>query len=305
LRRVDFLGAVVLVGAVFCLIFGMDRGSNVSWKIPISYGPIVGSVALFALFFAVEVYVATEPFAPGHVVFERSMFAAYLCNFFSFGGWLAALYFLPLFYQAVDGYGATGSAVRLIPAILAGVSGSLFGGVVMKRTGKYYWLTVGAYSLLTGGMVFVLLFTGLVLNNTYAITVGTMMCAFGNGIGVTSSLIAIIANAAPGDQAVATACSYLFRSLGSVIGISLGSTVIQQRLRQALAQRLGSGKDAADIEQGVRRSLDYLNKLDPAVRRIVRQAYGDATTHGFALMVGIASGAALASWFIREKRLSR
>lgn len=305
LGRVDFLGAVILVGAVFGLIFGMDRGSNVSWKIPMCYGPIIASIFLFALFIYVERHVASEPFAPGHIIFERSLLSSYLCNFFSFGSWLAGLYYLPLFYQAVDDYGATGAAVRLIPAIIAGVSGSLFGGIVMKRTGKYFWLTVFAYSLVTCGMAFILLCTGLVVNNTYGITAGTVMCAFGNGIGVTSSLIAIISNAAPEDQAVATACSYLFRSLGSVVGISLSATVIQQRLREALAAKLGSGREAKEIEQGVRRSLDYLKRLEPSVRVLVREAYGEAITRAYVLMLCIAFGAAVASWGIREKRLSK
>jgi predicted MFS family arabinose efflux permease len=191
LGRIDFLGAFVLVSAVFGLIFGLDRGSNESWSLPISYGPLIASVFLFTIFVLVEKSVAAEPFAPGHIIFERSLFSLYLCNFFSFCGWLATLYYIPLFFQAVDGLGATGAAVRLIPAILACVSGSLFGGVVMKKTGKFYWLTVIAYAMLTIGAVVVLCFIGLVANSTYGIAVGMTFGGFGIGIGVTSTLIGL------------------------------------------------------------------------------------------------------------------
>ena len=191
LGRIDFLGAFVLVSAVFGLIFGLDRGSNESWSLPISYGPLIASVFLFTIFVLVEKSVAAEPFAPGHIIFERSLFSLYLCNFFSFCGWLATLYYIPLFFQAVDGLGATGAAVRLIPAILASVSGSLFGGVVMKKTGKFYWLTVTAYAMLTIGAVVVLCFIGLVTNSTYGIAVGMTFGGFGIGIGVTSTLIGL------------------------------------------------------------------------------------------------------------------
>lgn len=191
LRRIDFLGALVLVGAVFGLLLGLDRGSNVSWALPITIGSLAASVALFAIFVFVEIRMAAEPFAPGHIIFERSLFACYLCNFFSFGGWLAALFYLPLFFQAVDGLSATGAGLRLLPAILAGVSGSLFGGVVMKKTGKYYWITVIAYTVVTFGMIIILLFAGLIDNNTYGISVGMVMCGFGNGIGVTTTLIGL------------------------------------------------------------------------------------------------------------------
>ena len=165
----------------------------------------------------------------------------------------------------------------------------------MKRTGRYYWLTVCAYTALTLGMIPILLCTGLVTNNTYGICIGIAICGFSNGIGVTTSLIGLIANAAQEDQAVATACSYLFRSLGSVVGVSLSATVVQQSLRSQLQDKLRSGKDAANIVKGVRESLDYLKTLDPDTREIVRQCYGYATTAGFGLMLGIVAFAALSS----------
>lgn len=83
LKRIDFMGAALLVVAIVCLIFGMDRGSNVAWRKPISYGPLAMSVVLLFFFVYVETRVASEPFAPGHIIFKRSMFAGYMCMFFS------------------------------------------------------------------------------------------------------------------------------------------------------------------------------------------------------------------------------
>ena len=295
LRRIDFLGAFVLVSAVFTLLLGLDRGSNMSWRAPITIASLCISFPAFILFILVEMKIATEPFAPGHIIFERSLFACYLCNFFSFGGWLSALFYIPLFFQAVDGLSATQAGVRLLPGIVAGVSGSLFGGILMQKSGKYYWLTVCAYTTLTLGMIPILLSTGLVANSTYGISLGLVMCGFSNGIGVTTSLIALIANASPQDQAVATACSYLFRSLGSVVGLSISATVVQQSLRTQLRNRLESGKDADLIVRRVRESLDYIKTLEPEVRDIVRQCYESAIRAGFALMLCIVACAMLSS----------
>lgn len=105
LRRVDFLGAFVLVSAVFTLLLGLDRGSNVSWKAPVTIASLCLSFPLFVVFVCVELKIAAEPFAPGRIVFEKSLFACYLCNFFSFGGYMAVLFYLPLFFQA---YGKEG-----------------------------------------------------------------------------------------------------------------------------------------------------------------------------------------------------
>lgn len=140
LARIDFPGAFVLVSAVFTLILGLDRGSNVSWSSPISFVPLFISVPLFVLFFLVEQKYAAEPFAPGRIIFERGLFACYLCNFFSFGGWLAAIFYIPLFFQSVDDLSAAQAGIRLLPGICAGVSGSLFGGLVMQRTGRVLFM---------------------------------------------------------------------------------------------------------------------------------------------------------------------
>ena len=191
LRRIDFLGALALVAAVFALLLGLDRGSNVAWKDKITIICLALSAPLVALFLFIEVKIASEPFAPGHIIFERSLFAAYLCNFFSFAGWLAALFYIPLYFQAVFDLSATQAGVRLIPPIICGVSGSLFGGFYMQHFGKYYWITVICYSTLILGMVIVLGTTGLVVQSTVGIIIGMMINGFSNGVGVTTTLIAL------------------------------------------------------------------------------------------------------------------
>lgn len=191
LRRIDFLGAIVLVGAVLGFVFGLDRGSNVSWKIPLTIASLSVSVVLFVLFVLVENYFAAEPFAPGHIIFNRTFFSLYGCNFFSFGGWLAALFYIPLYFQAVDGVSATIAGLRLLPSILAGVSGSLFAGILMKRTGKYYWLTIFSYTLLTIGCFVIFLFSGGAATSLTPMIFGMVIAAFGSGIGVTTTLIGL------------------------------------------------------------------------------------------------------------------
>lgn len=191
LRRIDFLGALVLVGAVLGFLLGLDRGSNVSWSMPLTMISLSISVVLFAVFVLVEVYVATEPFAPGHIIFSRTFFALYCCNFFSFGGWLAALFYIPLYFQAVDGVSATVAGLRLLPSILSGVSGSLLAGIIMRRTGKYFWLTIVAYSFLTLGCFTIYLFSGGITASVVPMVLGMVLSAFGNGIGVTTTLIGL------------------------------------------------------------------------------------------------------------------
>ncbi|KAF1933976.1 MFS general substrate transporter [Didymella exigua CBS 183.55] len=190
LARIDFLGALVLILAIFGLLVGLDRGSNEGWSKPLAIAGLC-STPLFAVFVLVEKYVAKHPFAPGHIILDRSLVACYLCNFFSFSGWLAAIFFIPLYWQVTYGYGASQAGLLLMPSIVSGVSGSLVGGVYMKRTAKYYWITVVAYSNLTIGLSLILLFAGTLVRNLPLMVVGTCICGFSNGIGVTTTLIGL------------------------------------------------------------------------------------------------------------------
>ncbi|KAH7402544.1 major facilitator superfamily domain-containing protein [Pyrenochaeta sp. MPI-SDFR-AT-0127] len=300
--KVDFLGAAILIMAVFGLLVGLDRGSNISWSDPVTIAGLATS-PLFIVFVLVERYVAKHPFAPGRIILNKTLFACYLCNFFAFGGWLAALFFIPLYWQVIGDYSASQAGLLLVPSIVCGVSGSLFSGFYMKRTAKYYWITVIAYSNLTAGLTLVLLFAGTIMQNLPIMVVGTCICASSNGIGVTTTLIGLIANASHTDQAVATACSYLFRSLGSVFGISMCATAFNQTLRKSLQSALHGDKDAEEIAERVRSGLSYFRGLDPHLKDIVKSCYGQATRAALGVGIGLVVGSAIFAWFIQEKSL--
>jgi hypothetical protein len=115
----------------------------------------------------------------------------------------------------------------------------------------------------------------------------------------------IVANADHADQAVATACSYLFRSLGSVFGISMCATAFNTTLRKSLKVALSGDADAEKIASRVRESLSYLKQLDPATREVVRECYGKSTRAALAVGTGLVVGSMFFSWFIREKKLGQ
>ncbi|KAF2796070.1 MFS general substrate transporter [Melanomma pulvis-pyrius CBS 109.77] len=304
IAKIDFLGASILITAVFGLLVGLDRGSNVSWGNPITIAAL-STTPLFLVFVLVEKHVASHPFAPFRIILNRSLFACYLCNFFSFGGWLASLFFIPLWWQVAGDLSASQAGLLLVPCIFAGVSGSLVGGFYMRRTGKYYWITGIAYANLVIGLVLIFLFAGTVMESTTGMIVGTVICGFSNGIGVTTTLIGLIANASHADQAVATACSYLFRSLGSVFGISMCATAFNQTLRKSLQLALNGDADAEEIASRVRESLSYFRSLEPEIREVVKECYGRSTRAALGVSAVMVLGSAFFAWFIREKRLER
>ncbi|KAI1089690.1 MFS general substrate transporter [Rostrohypoxylon terebratum] len=302
--RVDFLGATILVTAAFALLFGLDNGSNEGWNKNITIIPLAIAPVLFVLFILVEIKVASEPFAPGHIILDPPLLAAYMANFFGMAAQMGMLFFIALFFQAAMGLSATESGFMFVPSTFFGLVGSLGGGLFMRRTGKYYWITMLGYALMTVSAAPGVSFTGAVVKSTAGVIAGLCISAFGGGVSITSTLIAIIANAPPDDTAVAIACSYLFRSLGTTLGISISTAVLQQVLRTGLAASLGDDNDRArQIEEGVRQSLDYIKKLEPEIANIVRACYAVAVQWAFLPVALFAFGALLSSAWVREKKL--
>lgn len=307
IRRVDFAGAATLVVAVSGAVFGLDRGSNDSWTKPICYVPLTISFLFWIAFGLAESYIAAEPFAPRRIVVNPSLQASFLVNFFGIGSWLSVIFTLPLYFQAVQGMTATGAAARIIPGSIMTTVGSLFAGWYMKKTGRLYWLTVITAVCEVFGTTLMLLFSGIITipENGVFLAFGLCFAAFGAGNLVTTSLIALISNADPADQAIVTACSYLFRSLGTVTGISISTSIIQETLRSKLKEALGSGEEAAAIERGVRQSLGFIRELDPTTQKLVLRIYGEAIRYAYVFMTGMAVCALVCAILIREKSLGK
>ncbi|KAJ6500918.1 MFS general substrate transporter [Mycena sanguinolenta] len=304
LKRVDFSGALSLVFCVFFLLFGLDRGGNIAWNDKYTIAALSVFALFLVLFVLLELVWAAEPFAPKRIIAHRSLIGAYMVNLFALMGGFSMIFHISLFYQAVLGKSPSEVGFWLMPSVFSGVIGSLAGGLAIQATGRYYWITVYAYVGMVLGMLGTVLEAGVIATSAVGVALGSFVTAVGNGTGVTTSLIALISNAGPADQAMATAVSYLFRSLGSVVGLSVGSTLLQLSLRTSLRRLLTGDVDVDEIVRRVRESLTYIDELDSATAAIVRLAYSDAVLVTMWFSTAMAACALVSSAFIREKPIT-
>lgn len=303
IARVDFLGATLLVLAVIGLLSGLDSGSNRGWSDDLTVISLSVTPFLFAAFLYVESRVASNPFAPGHIIFDRSLFACYAGNFFAVSGQTASLFFAPLFFQAVQGLSTMQSGTLLIPCLVCAVLSSLGGGYIIKRTGRYYWVTFAGYFILF--LSTLPLMASIYLRSTPGAVASLAATSIGAGSAITTTLVALLSNSTTADTAVVVASSYLFRSLGSSIGISVASAVLQQVLRTELAARLGGGNAAKEIEERVRKDLGAIADLPVAVARQVRDGYRLALGAAAGPSVLVCALAVLATLFVKERNVRK
>jgi MFS family permease len=301
LSRVDFSGAFMLVLTLMLLLLGLTLGGNiVSWTHPFVLVSLPLSGLALVAFVWIETKWAKEPIIPITLLFNRTVAAACLTNWFSTAAAFMITFYVPIFFQ-VNGFSTTAAGMRLVPQSIGGSIGSLGTGLLMNYTGKYKALGLGAVSTFALGV-------GLLSTLTFATPPGpayAYLFLTGAGMGslITVTLLASISSVSHDQQAVVTSATYAFRSTGSTLGITIASAVYQNLLLSGLHQRF-DGRDGADAEiRRIRDSLDELKNLPAGWEQGVFESYEIALRGVFLTGLGIAVLGLVAASFMREHKL--
>jgi len=275
LRRIDFFGSTTLVLTVGCALLGFSLKSSeeLPWSHPLILGLFAISVVFGIAFFLVETYVAPFPVMPLHLITRRTPLFVSLANFFGSMAAFSVLYNIPLYFSAVKLQSASNSGLHLLPHSVALSTGSVFAGWLMRRTGKLYTLTILSALSATASTLLLCLWG----ENTakYHLWLDIVPQGFGMASLITSTLIAMIASVTREDLAVATGITYLFRTTGQVLGVSLSGAALQALLLRSLREKI-TGPNAVDIIESIRHSTSVIPTLEPEMRKAAVDAYSSA-----------------------------
>ncbi|KAJ2964217.1 hypothetical protein NQZ79_g823 [Umbelopsis isabellina] len=301
LKKVDYAGAFSLVTAITCIILATSYGGNaVPWSHPLIIAAFVGFGSMLCIFILVESCWAKLPVLPMKLMVMRNPALCSLTNFFSMMASTAMVYFSPLFFVAVMGFSSS-KAGFWVSARVVGVSlGSLSAGKYMSHYGRFKPYMVMTYFCLSIAMLGISTWTA---TTPAYIQIGAMLLdGFSAGGGLTASLVAMLSSVEPEDIATIASISYLFRSTGSVIGVSLVSTVFQSKLKQYLEQSI-TGPDAQRIIDLVRRETTAIHTLPDNIREIVIDCFQKAIKLGYSLTIVFAFTAFVISIFVHGTKL--
>ncbi|KAH9179954.1 MFS general substrate transporter [Lactarius sanguifluus] len=287
MRRMDFAGSATLAITIGCLLLGFSIQSSESlpWSHPLIHGLFITSAVFAVLFAAVEAWWAPYPVMPFHLITQRTPLAVCMSNFF---GSMAA------FITWIDSTDSVLEGLHLLPHSIALSSGSVFAGWsvtvniftvdcaskfwlcrIMRRTGKLYTLTLVSAALAVWSSIQIAMWNE--NSSQWHLWVDIVPQGFGMASVITSTLIAVIACVSKTDVAVATGITYLFRTTGQVLGVSLSGTLLQSILLSKLRQRI-HGPDAEEVISFPSRvhSTDVVKSLDPVLRKLAIESYADA-----------------------------
>ncbi|EPE24597.1 MFS general substrate transporter [Glarea lozoyensis ATCC 20868] len=315
IKQVDFLGAVSLIACLVLLLVFLDTIASDRANHLVSYLWLISSAVCFVVFLWVENSFALYPLTPLRILFGKNFLGAYIALAFGNVAWYGIIFYVPLLYQAIGHLSASAAGTLLLPGIGSGVIGGFIGGTILKRRGAtgFSSLALASYPLVAMASVGVALGAGFFARDipltaiVLAVSISLFVGGLGNGGGMAATLVVVIVVASPEDQAVATACVYLYRQLGTTIGLAIISLVFRRVLASNLIDRLVDapelGLDTGEVLKGVSESLEYLDQLPIKGRIIVEAAYGKACRAVFLVCAGLAICAFISSWFINESRV--
>ncbi|KIJ70285.1 hypothetical protein HYDPIDRAFT_77195 [Hydnomerulius pinastri MD-312] len=298
LRRIDFVGSFTLVVAVAGLLLGfsLKTTEELPWSHPLISSLFITSAVFWAAFVYVEARWAPYPVMPLRLITQRTPLAVSLANLLGSMTAFSMLYNVPLYFSAVRMASSTTAGLHLLPHSVALSTGSVLAGWRVRSPWKLYNLTLASAALCIVASVLVAAWSD--NTSTFHLWLDIVPQGFGMASLITSTLIAMIAGVYKEDMAVATGITYLFRTTGQVLGVSLSGAVLQSILLRKLRERI-TGPGSLETCWGIarifdltgnlriRHSINSIPDLAPSLRKAAIDSYADALRVVFICQIAI------------------
>ncbi|MGG1877034.1 MDR family MFS transporter [Paenibacillus cisolokensis] len=236
--RIDWTGATTLVGAVVCLMFGLELGGHTfAWDSPQIIGLFAGFVLLFLVFLFAETR-ASEPII-SFEMFRKRLFASSNLVALCYGAaFIVATIYIPIFVSGVYGGSATNAGLILMPMMLGSVAGSQGGGLLATRIPFRSIMLLSVACFIAG--IFCLSTIG---PETPRLLLTAYMVLTGFGVGFSFSVLSMAAihNFDARQRGAATSANSFLRSLGMTVGITVFGIIQRNILSGTMADAAAAG----------------------------------------------------------------
>lgn len=241
--KVDWYGALTLVGSIVSLMFALELGGN---KYAWGSTPIIALLAAFAVLFLLFTIIERKVQEPiiSFSLFKKQLFAATqgVAFFYNFA-FIIITVLIPLYVQSIYGGSATNAGVILIPLMVGSVVGSQVSGLLVR---KFSYRSIMLVSVVVFFIGMYLLGTIDVHTARTVLTIFMVITGLGMGCSFSMTSLATQHNIQPQNRGIATSTNTFFRTLGTALGVTILGTIQNHINKSELANALGNMKGITD-----------------------------------------------------------
>lgn len=303
LRHLDYVGGIAILFAIVLFQLGLQSGeSSHSWNSTLVLVSLPLSLVGFIIFSVWDIYFAKRPLLPMELLLTRNIYLSstfYLLNSMSY----FTIEFYMAIYLQVLGHSTTASGLRFIPQAFGVAVSTMLAGIIVKVTGKYYWLNILA-------QIFAILSTALLLllnasSPSWYPFVFLGISGAGFGTSWVTVLMASLSSTTDTQQASVQSVGYFFRFTGMALGMAVSTAAFQKVLKDSLWSSFGNEAGNESLLNTLLRDFNAVQSLVFAEKQKAQEDYMKALHVVFYITMAEAVIAAIASLFLKENGLRK
>ncbi|KAK1498575.1 major facilitator superfamily transporter [Colletotrichum tamarilloi] len=303
--QLDLIGTAIFLPAIVCLILALQwGGAEYPWNSSKIIGLFVGFALMIIVFIGIQLWQGDKGTLPPKLFKNRNVVCAMLFACFFGAAFFPLLYYLSLYFQAIQGVSAVQAGIKILPLLLATVVASIASGALISIIGYYSAIILPSLVLFAVGSGMITTFD---LDTPMREWFGYQVLA-GLGIGAGFQIgVLVVQTVLPQEEVpVATACVQFFQSFGGAIMIAVAQTLFQTGLIDGVTKNAPDINPQIFINAGadqVRNILTQMGRADAI--DVVLEAYMDGLRHTFYVTVACACAAFVACLGLQWKSVKK
>ncbi|KAJ5168211.1 uncharacterized protein N7482_003805 [Penicillium canariense] len=306
LAKVDCVGCVLFVASLTSFLIPLTWGGIMyPWDSWHTLVPLLLGVAGLVGFGVYETLGAAKPLVPLLIFNNQTQSVSYAGTFLHGMILWAIVYYLPLYYEGVLGYGPVVAGLAVFPESLTVAPISVITGIVAAKVNSYRWAIRSGWPISALGLGLICLLDE---NSTIPKWIFVNLVAgIGLGILYPTVMLAVQAAADPAYLSISVTMTPFFRVLGQAVGVAIGGVVFQNRIKHEFSHHPQLGQTAGAYAQDASSLVKYIHTLpkDGAERQLIEKLYAKSLTIVWAVMCGIAGLGIVTALFTKGYTLNQ
>ena len=150
--QMDVPGTLLLIAAIVCLILALGSGGVTKpWSNSSVIGELVGFGLLLICFGLIEWYSGGRALIQGRLLKKRIIYISIVYIFPFAGNFFMLLYYIPIYFQAVDGVSPAESGIRNVPFVIGVSLLTIISGMIISKWKHYVPIMITGSILSTIG----------------------------------------------------------------------------------------------------------------------------------------------------------